>query len=160
MWPSKNPTAGKTNPREFYCSIYQAQKLFTATFISALTIPDFSIFVPTPNSVPTSNSMPTLISVPLVECTEWYRQYGIERTVWIYVLEKIHFSSKIVARNFSSKNVPLLYRMDCTEQYNSTKNNFLENCPAPWDLCPLEKTIAPWDLCPLEKNCSSLSFCK
>ena len=160
MWPSKNPTAGKTNPREFYCSIYQAQKLFTATFISALTIPDFSIFVPTPNSVPTSNSMPTLISVPLVECTEWYRQYGIERTVWIYVLEKIHFSSKIVARNFSSKNVPLLYHTECTEQYNSTETKFLEKFPAPWHSCPLEKKNSPWDSCPLEKICSSLSLYK
>ena len=160
MWPSKNPTAGKTNPREFYCSIYQAQKLFTATFISALTIPYFSIFVPTPNSVPTSNSMPTLISVPLVECTEWYRQYGIERTVWIYVLEKIHFSSKIVARNFSSKNVPLLYHTDCTEQYNSIETKFPEKFPAPWHSFPLEKKNSPWDSCPLEKICSSLSLYK
>ena len=81
----------------------------------------------------------------------------------LYGLPCLNFffrSSKILPRIFSSKNVPLLYHTDCTEQYNLAESKCLENYPAPWDLCPLEKKNYPWDSCPLEKNYSSLSLWK
>ena len=128
MWPWKNHTPRKTSPRDFIAAFIRQKIIYSSIYFS---INDCTIFLKF------YAHLDFRVHLDFHATNKMYELYGF---LW---LNFFRFSSKTVPIKFSSKNVPLLHRTDCTEQYNSAETKCLGKLPNSLGLVPSwEKKIS------------------